>query len=94
MSQEFKKEFAKQIGKTFYQSPSLVPEKNWFDTFEVLTDAINKMPKDQTVILFFDELPWMAAPRSRILVPLELYWNRYWVFDRRVKLIIFGSSTS
>jgi hypothetical protein len=88
------KEFAKQIGKAFYQSPSLVPEKNWFDTFEVLTDAINKMPKDQTVILFFDELPWMATPRSRILVALELYWNRYWVFDRRVKLIICGSSTS
>jgi uncharacterized protein len=88
------KEFAKQIGKAFYQSPSIVPQKNWFDTFEDLTDAINEVPKDQTVVLFFDELPWMATPRSKILVALELYWNRYRVFDRRVKLIICGSSTS
>ena len=88
------KEFAKQIGKAFYQSPSIVPQKNWFDTFEDLTEAINEVPKDQTVVLFFDELPWMATPRSKILVALELYWNRYWSFDRRVKLIICGSSTS
>src|SRR5450432_2039197 len=59
------KEFAKQIGKAFYQSPSIVPQKNWFDTFEDLTDAINEVPKDQTVVLFFDEFPWMATPRSK-----------------------------
>lgn len=45
-------------------------------------------------MLFFDEFPWMATPRSKILVALELYWNRYWVFDGRVKLVICGSSTS
>jgi len=45
-------------------------------------------------VLFFDEFPWMATPRSKILVALELYWNRYWVFDGRVKLVICGSSTS
>jgi len=59
-----------------------------------LTEAINEIPKDQTVVLFFDEFPWMATPRSKILVALELYWNRYWVFDGRVKLVICGSSTS
>ncbi len=88
------KEFAKQIGKAFYQSPSIIPQKNWFDTFEDLTDAINEVPKDQTIVLFFDEFPWMATPRSKILMALELYWNRYWVFDKRVKLVICGSSTS
>ena len=88
------KEFAKQIGKAFYQSPSIVPQKNWFDTFEDLTDAINAVPKDQTIVLFFDEFPWMATPRSKILIALELYWNRYWVFDKRIKLVICGSSTS
>lgn len=88
------KEFAKQIGKAFYQSPSLVPRKDWFDTFEDLTDAINELKKNQTVVLFFDEFPWMATPRSKILMALELYWNRYWVFDKRIKLVICGSSTS
>jgi AAA+ ATPase superfamily predicted ATPase len=87
-------EFAKQVGKTFYQSPSLIPQKSWDDAFEELTEAINNVPKGKTVVLFFDELPWMATPRSKILIALELYWNRYWVFDKRIKLIVCGSSTS
>lgn len=88
------KEFAKQVGKTFYQTPSLMPQNSWEDAFEELTETINNVPKDKTVVLFFDEFPWMATPRSRILIALELYWNRYWVFDKRIKLIICGSSTS
>lgn len=88
------KEFAKQIGKTFYQSPSIIPQKHWIDAFEDLTEAINTIPKDKTVVLFFDEFPWMATPRSKLLTALELYWNRYWVFDKRIKLIICGSATS
>lgn len=87
-------EFAKQIGKTFYNGPSIIPQKRWVDAFEDLTKAINEVPKDKTVVLFFDELPWMATPRSKLLNALELYWNRYWVSDRRIKLIICGSATS
>ncbi len=93
-SKEQLKEFAKQIGKTFYQSPSIIPQKQWADAFEDLTSAIAQVPKNKTIILFFDEFPWMATPRSKLLTALELYWNRYWVFDRRVKLIICGSATS
>lgn len=88
------KEFAKQVGKTFYESPSLVPQKSWDEAFEELTETINQLPKEKRVVLFFDEFPWMATPRSKILTALELYWNRYWVFDKRIKLIICGSATS
>ncbi len=88
------REFAKQIGATFYQGPSLIPRSNWIDAFEDLTQAINKMPKEKKIVLFFDEFPWIATPRSKLITALELYWNRYWVFDNRIKLIICGSSTS
>jgi hypothetical protein len=93
-SQDQLKEFARQIGGTFYKSPSIIPQKQWVDAFEDLSQAINTIPKDQTVVLFFDEFPWMATPRSKLLTALELYWNRYWVFEKRVKLIICGSATS
>lgn len=36
----------------------------------------------------------MATPRSKLITALELYWNRYWVFDKRIKLVICGSATS
>ncbi len=87
-------EFAKQIGVTFYQGAALVHRSGWIDTFEDLTGAINKIPKGKKVVLFFDEFPWMATPRSKLITALELYWNRYWVFDPRIKLIICGSATS
>lgn len=93
-SKEQLQEFAIQIGTTFYQGAPITPRKHWRDAFDDLTQAINKLPKEKTVVLFFDELPWMATPRSRLLTALELYWNRYWVFDRRIKLIICGSATS
>lgn len=87
-------EFAKQIGMTFYSGAPISLRKRWRDAFEDLTQAILKLPKNKKVVLFFDELPWMMTPRSRLLTVLELYWNRYWVFDDRIKLIICGSATS
>ncbi len=87
-------EFAKQIGATFYQDASITPRKRWRDAFEDLTQAISKIPRNKKIVLFFDELPWMATPRSKLLAALELYWNRYWVFDPRIKLVVCGSATS
>ncbi|MBF5058664.1 AAA family ATPase [Candidatus Neptunochlamydia vexilliferae] len=87
-------EFAKQLGVAFYKGASITSRRTWIKAFEDLTRAINEIPKDRKIILFFDELPWMATPRSKLLTALELYWNRYWVFDDRIKLIICGSATS
>jgi len=93
-AKEQQEEFSKQIGVTFYNGASMAQRERWRDAFEDLTKAIEDVPKDKTVVLFFDEFPWMATPRSRLLTALELYWNRYWVFDKRIKLIICGSATS
>lgn len=87
-------EFAKQIGITFYQGASISLRTRWRDAFEDLTQAISKIANEKKVVLFFDEFPWMATPRSKLITALELYWNRYWAFDNRVKLIICGSATS
>ena len=87
-------EFAKQLGAAFYQGAPISTRKRWRDAFQDLTDAIAKIPQDKKVVLFMDEFPWMATPRSNLLMALELYWNRYWVFDKRIKLIICGSATS
>ena len=87
-------EFAGQIGKTFYNNAPLIKRQRWKDAFEDLTLAISKIPKKEKIVLFFDEFPWMATPRSKLITALELYWNRYWSFDPRLKLIICGSATS
>lgn len=86
--------FTDQISKVFYDGVNLQPQKNWDETFKSLTVILEKQPKDKKIILFFDELPWMATKRSRLLEALDYYWNQFWSNDKRIKLILCGSSAS
>lgn len=86
--------FTKEIGNVFNKGLSLKQSKNWDETFELLTNAINVTPKNKKIILFLDEFPWMATRKSRLLQILDYYWNQHWSRDKRVKLIICGSSAS
>ena len=87
-------QFYKQIGETFYNGASIAQRSGWLDAFEDLTKAIQQVPNNKKVILFFDEFPWMATKRSGLLEALDYYWNRHWAHDSRIKLIICGSSAS
>ena len=88
--------FTKQLGKIFYshRRARLALGKNWDETFELLTEAIEDIKEDKKIVLFLDEFPWMATKNSRLLQNLDYYWNQYWSKDNRVKLIICGSSAS
>lgn len=86
--------FTKEIGRVFYSGAGLKQGKNWDETFELLTKAIDTLPKNKKVILFMDEFPWMATRKSSLLQNLDYYWNQYWSNDKRIKLIICGSSAS
>ncbi len=83
-----------QMNKTFLSKFQLKLAKNWNEAFETLTNFIEQTPKDKKIILFFDELPWMATRNSRLLQALEYYWNQHWSDDTRIKLIVCGSSAS
>lgn len=87
-------QFYKQIGKTFYGNAKIAIQKRWLDAFEALTEAMNQVPKKKKIVLFLDELPWMATRRSGLLQALEYYWNQYWSNNPNVKLVICGSASS
>jgi AAA+ ATPase superfamily predicted ATPase len=87
-------EFSVQIGKTFYSGAPLIPRRKWLEAFEDLTKAINLVSRTQKVVLFIDEIPWLATKRSGLLQALDYYWNRYWSHDKKIKLIVCGSSAS
>jgi len=86
--------FTRVLGKTFYESAEIRLKKNWLEVFEQLTEAIAKVPKKKKVVIFFDELPWMATKRSKLIQALDHFWNRYWSIDPRIKLVVCGSSAS
>ena len=87
-------QYTKIIGDVFYNGAELKPKNDWIETFELLTDSFKSVPKNEKIVLFMDEFPWLATKRSGLLEALDYYWNRYWVNDRRIKLIICGSSSS
>lgn len=46
------------------------------------------------MVLFFDELPWLASQKSGFLQALDYYWNRFWITMPKLKLIACGSAAS
>lgn len=90
-------EFRKEVEQTFYtgrKGTKLQTPSNWMDAFEMLTDAIEIFGNKTKFVLFFDELPWMATKKSRLLQAIDYYWNRYWVDNNKIKLIVCGSAAS
>ncbi len=88
------KHFIKQMSAAFYGNLPISVPKTWDEAFELLTEAISKQKKKKKIVLFFDEIPWLATKKSRLLENLDYYWNQHWSNDARIKLIICGSSAS
>lgn len=86
--------FAQEFGAVFYPGASIKTPSGWMEAFDELTRAIAKLPKTEKVVLFFDELPWMVTRKSGVISALEYFWNRHWVNDKRIKLIVCGSAAS
>lgn len=86
--------FTQRISHVFLGGLELQPANNWDKTFEKLTQALSQAPKEKKLILFIDELPWMATRKSQLLETLDYYWNQFWSDNPRIKLIICGSAAS
>jgi hypothetical protein len=78
----------------FYGIPQPTP-KTWPQAFTQLRKAIDERAKGQKkVILFFDELPWLAGKKSGFLSAFQYLWNHYFSRDNRIILIVCGSAAS
>ena len=86
--------FIEGIQNTFYPGISLSVPKTWRDAFEILTKEIKKIHFSKKVIVFLDELPWLAKKRAKLLQHLDYYWNTQWKKLPNFKLIVCGSAAS
>lgn len=86
------KKFVEAISETFLDGVSLEAPKNWDDAFGILHKQLSKC--QEKVVVFLDELPWMATRRSGLLEEIDYYWNRNWSKMPNVILVACGSSAS
>ncbi len=90
-------EFKNEIERTFFSDKGglqLKEPENWMEALQLLTKSIELAKEHKKVVLFLDEFPWMATPKSGLLQALDYYWNRFWVNNPKIKLIVCGSAAS
>ena len=86
--------FAESMSETFTHGVMIKPPDSWEDAFGTLTRFIDTSKTKEKTIIFIDELPWLATPRSGLLEALDYYWNHHWVKNPKIILIVCGSSAS
>lgn len=88
------KNFYKEFSALFAKDLQEKVPKEWSDAFDLLKGAIEKIDPSVKCIIFLDELPWLASPRSNFLAALDYSWNRHLSRFPNVLLIICGSSAA
>lgn len=86
--------FIKSLSKAFFGGVPLAVPSSWDMAFDLLTRELEKAPKSKKVVIFLDELPWMASQRSGLLQSLDYYWNLHWSRMPHLILIVCGSAAS
>lgn len=86
--------FATAFSKTFFENLKVASPTSWSNAFSLLTNQIIKIPKNKKIVIFLDELPWLASRKSNFIPALDYIWNREWSRLPNIILIVCGSAAS
>lgn len=68
--------------------------KDWLEAFFKLKDALKPLVNpDKKLVLFFDELSWLAVKGYKFLDFLGHFWNS-WAAQQNIVIVLCGSATS
>jgi len=88
------KNFTRLFADSFARGKKEEIPEDWDDALARLRYKIEEIDESQKVILFFDELPWLASAKSGFLEALDLFWNRYMSRRKNVIVVICGSAAA
>ncbi len=86
--------FTEKISEIFFKGLPLQPAQTWLDAFKLLTSALEDVSPEKVVVIFLDEIPWFATPKSGFIQALDHYWNTRWSINPNLKLVVCGSAAS
>ena len=85
----FSKELVKRTKRT-----ELETAKSWFQAFTMLESYLDKLKSGSKKVIFIDEFPWIATPKSKFLMAFENFWNTYCTKRNDLIVVICGSAAS
>ena len=76
------------------QDPLLgkIKSADWTDVLEKLTNLLEQ-PRKEKIIIFIDELQWLASQKTVLISLLKKYWDNHWK-NLNIQLILCGSISS
>ena len=66
---------------------------SWNKAFHLLRKYLEAKKGLDKMVVFFDEVPWLASPKSGFLRSLGYFWND-WASKQNIVLVICGSAAS
>jgi len=77
----------------YYKLGDIIKSNSWIEIFHQFITLLERQKKENTPVLFFDELPWLATKRSGFLSAFANFWNS-WASTQKIVVVICGSATS
>ncbi|MEM6319525.1 MAG: ATP-binding protein [Bacteroidota bacterium] len=69
------------------------PPADWPTAFQMLIDYLEAKLGKEKIVVFLDELPWLATRKSGFLRAFSFFWNS-WASQKNVVIVICGSAAS
>lgn len=68
---------------------------SWMDAFEALRGLLeSKKTAGKRMVVFIDELPCLATPKSGLIKALDFFWNSWGCRQQELFMVVCGSATS
>lgn len=92
-----RRRFREALESTFLGGQPLPDFRSWEDALSYLSDELQRRAQAEpkkTIVIFFDELPWLATPRAGMLEAIDYHWNARWSKIPQLKVVLCGSAAS
>lgn len=88
------KNFSQQLAERIGSPVGAPMPKDWLEAFFMLSRFVKtKLDEEQKMVVFFDEVPWLAGQKSGFIMGLGWFWNSFAVNENLV-VVICGSAAS
>ncbi len=86
--------FSSALTTAYGNGLPIATPNSWLDAFAMLKIYLEPLIKKNRTVIFIDEFPWIATPRSGFLSAFEHFWNTWASRQGNLIVVICGSAAS